>query len=82
MKKSLALIFAASTLFLAGCCTAHHATIWEYKTVLSIKDVNKAAADGWVVAGFSSYISTSTPEKDGTAYNGIGEEYLLKRPKQ
>ena len=31
MKKSIALIFAASTLFLAGCCTTPHATKWEYK---------------------------------------------------
>jgi len=31
MKKNIALIFAASTLFLAGCCTAHNATKWEYK---------------------------------------------------
>ena len=33
MKKSIALIFAASTLFLAGCCTTHHVTQWEYKVV-------------------------------------------------
>ena len=31
MKKSIALMFAASTLFLAGCCTTPHATKWEYK---------------------------------------------------
>jgi hypothetical protein len=31
MKKSIALIFVASTLFLAGCCTTPHATKWEYK---------------------------------------------------
>jgi PBP1b-binding outer membrane lipoprotein LpoB len=31
MKKSIALIFAVSTLFLAGCCTTHNATKWEYK---------------------------------------------------
>ena len=31
MKKNIALIFAASTLFLAGCCTTHNATKWEYK---------------------------------------------------
>ena len=33
MKKSIALIFAASTLFLAGCCTTQHVTQWEYKVV-------------------------------------------------
>jgi hypothetical protein len=31
MKKSIALVFAASTLLLAGCCTMPHATKWEYK---------------------------------------------------
>ena len=31
MKKTIALIFAASTLFLAGCCTTPHVTKWEYK---------------------------------------------------
>lgn len=34
MKKSIALIFAASILFMAGCCTTHQehaATKWEYK---------------------------------------------------
>ena len=30
MKKSIALLFAASTFFLAGCCTTPHATKWEY----------------------------------------------------
>jgi hypothetical protein len=33
MKKSIALLFAASTLILAGCCTTHHATAWEYEIV-------------------------------------------------
>ena len=31
MKKSTALVFAASTLLLAGCCTTLHTTKWEYK---------------------------------------------------
>jgi hypothetical protein len=33
MKKTIALIFAVSTLFLAGCTTASHASKWEYKSV-------------------------------------------------
>ena len=33
MKKNIALIFAAGTLFLAGCCTTEHTTKWEYKVV-------------------------------------------------
>ena len=31
MKISIALVFVASTLLLAGCCTMSHATKWEYK---------------------------------------------------
>ena len=31
MKQSIALLFAASTLLLAGCCTTPHTTQWEYK---------------------------------------------------
>ncbi|SPE60074.1 hypothetical protein SBV1_370058 [Verrucomicrobia bacterium] len=32
MKKSIALVLlAASTFFLAGCCTTPHVTKWEYK---------------------------------------------------
>ena len=33
MKKSVAIIFAASILFLTGCCTVSHAPTWEYKVV-------------------------------------------------
>ena len=35
MKKSIALIFAASTLILAGCCTTPHVTKWEYKVTVA-----------------------------------------------
>jgi hypothetical protein len=49
MKKSIALIFSASTLFLAGCCTTHHVTKLEYKEVLSLDDVNALAKIGWSV---------------------------------
>jgi hypothetical protein len=31
MRKCIAVVFAASTLFLAGCCTTPRATRWEYK---------------------------------------------------
>jgi hypothetical protein len=35
MKKSIALILAAGTLILAGCCTARHVTQWEYKVTVA-----------------------------------------------
>ena len=31
MKKCVALVITASTLFLVGCCTTPHAPLWEYK---------------------------------------------------
>ena len=35
MKKAIALIFTASILILAGCCTTPHATRWEYKVTVA-----------------------------------------------
>jgi hypothetical protein len=58
MKKSIALIFAASTLFLAGCCTAHHdktATRWDYQQVHSIEEMQALAPQGWILAGYGSH---------------------------
>ena len=64
MKKNVALIFAVSTLFLAGCCTTHNATKWEYKvaqapsyfghTNQEIREIqqtflNDLGKEGWVL---------------------------------
>ena len=64
MKKNIALIFAVSTLFLAGCCTTHNATKWEYKvaqapsslghTYQEIRELqqtflNDLGKEGWVL---------------------------------
>jgi len=78
MKKHIALGLVASTLFLAGCCTTSHVTKWEYKKVYGIEQVNKWAADGWVVSGFSTFIDTT----DSRTPHDTTEIYLLKRPKQ
>jgi len=82
MKKHIALILAAGTLLLAGCCTNHHVTQWEYKKVGSIEEANKAAADGWIVSDYSTYIEGShlNGSMPDTRYDW-GEVYLLKRPK-
>jgi CubicO group peptidase (beta-lactamase class C family) len=58
MKKSLALIFAASTLILAGCGTTHQATKWEYRQVYDFSSVQKLAAEGWTLEGFHSFGSS------------------------
>ena len=77
MKKAVALTLAVSSLFLAGCCTSHHAKNWEYTTIhdpLGVStEVNKMVSQGWVVAGFSV---ADDINKNPTTY------YLMKRPKQ
>ena len=73
MKKSTALIFAASTLLLAGCCTTHHVTKWEYKQLMmgmvTDETLNQLGDQGWSVVGYGS----------PSAGNGF---YIMKRPKQ
>ena len=64
MKKSIALIFAASTLFLAGCCTMPHATKWEYKVTEMYlaregalqKTIDGLVADGWEFMSLSTSV--------------------------
>ena len=72
MKKSIALLLAASTLVLVGCCTTHQATKWEYKTVVDMSDafLNRLGAEGWSVVGFQKNADL------------INVTVLLKRPKQ
>jgi hypothetical protein len=67
MKKSLILI-AAGALLLAGCCTAHHVTKWEYRMGGSLAEVNQLADQGWTVVNFA-------------IPNGGQYQYLLKRAK-
>jgi hypothetical protein len=54
MRKSIALLFAASSLFLPGCCTAPQTAHWEYKTEtlyagggLNPNALNKEGKNGW-----------------------------------
>jgi protein involved in sex pheromone biosynthesis len=67
MKKTVALILAASTLLLAGCCTTHHVTSWEYKIVPKAEGsgsewqknnealMNDMGKEGWI------FVSESNP---------------------
>ena len=81
MKKHIALGLVASTLLLAGCCTTHQVTQWEYKTYREGVDVGVAgdplgehlsqlAAQGWIVESVLIYSE------------GGFSTFLLKRPKQ
>jgi hypothetical protein len=70
MKKHIALGLVASTLFLAGCCTAHQAKHWEYMQVRGVQsdaNLNKLADEGWSVVAFTA--------------RDTGEFYVLRRDK-
>jgi hypothetical protein len=71
MKKSIAFIYAVSTLFVAGCCTTHHEHKWEYQKVWDFKMVQKLSAEGWTLDGYHSF----DPGDNGTYY-------ILKRRAQ
>ena len=67
MKKSL-FLSATCGFLLAGCCTAHHVTKWEYRQTGTITEVNQLAEQGWTVVNFTSPVAG--------AY-----VYLLRHPK-
>jgi protein involved in sex pheromone biosynthesis len=69
MKKHIALGLVASTLFLAGCCTAHQSAKWEYRTANTITEVNQLSDQGWILVNGT-----------GTAAGPL--EFILKRHKQ
>jgi hypothetical protein len=69
MKAIIALILTTSTLFIAGCCTTHQTTKWEYEMVHTIGGVNERAAKGWSVVNV-------VVKPDGSL------DYLLRRPIQ
>ena len=70
MKKSIAVVIAASTLLLAGCSTTHHAAKqWEYKVARTPigpegtrpvgierreQFLNELAKDGWILVSADS----------------------------
>jgi hypothetical protein len=76
MTKSIALVFAANALFLAGGCTTHHeqaTTKWEFQEATNTAEANQMVDKGWSVAGFSKYNdATGQPQAN----------YMMKRPKQ
>ena len=76
MKWTVALLFAANTLFLGGGCTTRHeraTTKWEYQEATNSIEANQMVDKGWIVAGFSRYTdATGQPQAN----------YTMKRPKQ
>jgi protein involved in sex pheromone biosynthesis len=69
MKKHIALGLVASTLFLAGCCTAHHVTKWEYRMASTTTEANQLSDQGWILVNGT-----------GTASGSL--EFIMKRQKQ
>jgi len=81
MNKNLKtiLIFTASSLMLAGCCTPPRSPAWDYKVVQSYtsdleQQLNQLNAQGWTVVS-SSTIGFPPAESPRVAV-------ILKRPKQ
>ena len=78
MKKTIALAFAASTLFLAGCHTPHHAKSLEYKTVTVTPGTQEARVRKAVQSfydAFNSHDFGRVPEfttEDWTHINPLG----------
>ena len=46
-------ILVACGFLLAGCCTPHRGTKWEYRTSSSLSEVNQLADQGWTVVNFA-----------------------------
>jgi hypothetical protein len=74
MKKSVALILTASTLFLAGCCTTHQTARWQYQTRANLTDgqLNDLGKEGWKVVGY-------TKDETGQFNNST---FVLERKRQ
>lgn len=47
MRRMTAVASVAIGLFLAGCCTGHHHTRWEYREVWQLEEVNVLCKAGW-----------------------------------
>jgi hypothetical protein len=63
MKKSMALLFAAGNLFLAGCCTTRQPASYDHVVYhdLSDGDLVKLGHEGWRVVGFTQDNSQGVP---------------------
>jgi hypothetical protein len=76
MKTYIVLLLVAGSLCLQGCSTTNHENAgskWEYRVVSNLEEVNRMAANGWVVAGFSMAVQPS---------GNTEEFYLIKHPKE
>jgi hypothetical protein len=83
MKRTIALIFAASALGLAGCCTTPHVSKWEYK----VADLPRVPGNSPNVPGFQDLRSRQQDflnelGKDGWVLvsESDGRTFYLKRP--
>jgi hypothetical protein len=76
VKKTVASIFAATTMFLTSGCTPPHgqaATQWEFQVATNMTEANQMAEKGWSLSGFTQYAdATGQPRTD----------YMMKRPKR
>ena len=92
MKKYIAVIFAAGTLVLAGCCTASHhpARAWEYRVVhgwsgpgsYQVDQDESELARQLNEAGIQGYEVVSSTTVPGDGNNKAKTIVILKRPKR
>ena len=83
MKKPIALILGASILLLAGCCSTHKRSQWEYKNLTVVASdpdrngwLNRLGKEGWVVCGFAAQPATNQVPGPGKLYE---YHYVFKR---
>jgi hypothetical protein len=80
MKKSIALVFVASTLLLAGCCTMPHATKWEYKVEDATHwTIRGAGPQAWQ-AGYQSHLNDLGKDGWVLVTEQDGRIFYFKRP--
>jgi len=70
MKKSIALVFAASALALTGCSTTPHASKWEYKVVAG----RVGGFGGGDTGGFGGGGPEEYRERQQTLLNDLGKD--------
>jgi hypothetical protein len=65
MKTMMMVVMCSAAVLVSGCATSHSHASWEYKVVTGPigsgiqTEINKAAADGWVLVSSSGTGNTS-----------------------
>jgi len=66
MKNPIALLFAASILLFAGCCTTAHVTQWEYKVAVAPRPPVTHFGGGTNAPSFDQFFKERTQNRRTT----------------